>query len=117
SAVEKLLVDQIIGNWLEMAYARCAAAQTGPAGQAFGIRQSLGNLRGWLLRPESLGVLGHKVPHARGPPSRDRLDVVRETIVMVGGVEARHGQQVLEDVVGQLAPADGRGPVQVSRKA
>jgi hypothetical protein len=35
--------------------------------------------------------MGHKVPHARRRPSRDRFDIVREMVITVGGVEAGHG--------------------------
>ena len=41
--------------------------------------------------PEQFAVLGHEVPHARRRPSCDRLDIGRETVVTVVGVEAGHG--------------------------
>jgi hypothetical protein len=50
-------------------------------------------------------VTGHKVTHACRGPSDDRLDIVRETIIPVGGMEAGHSQQVLEDMVRQIAAA------------
>jgi hypothetical protein len=37
----------------------------------------------------------------RGPPC-DCLDIVRETIITVGGMEASYGRQVLEDMVRQI---------------
>ena len=50
-----------------------------------------------------LGVLRDEVTDACRGPSRDRLDVVRKTIVAVVGMELGHGQQVVEDVVRQTA--------------
>ncbi len=58
--------------------------------------------RSWL---EQLGVMRHKLTDAGCGPSCDRLDIVGETIITVGGVEARHGQQVLENMVRQIAAA------------
>src|SRR5262249_6583283 len=38
-------------------------------------------------------------------PSRDRFDIVRETIISIGGMEAGHGKQVLKNMVWQIAAA------------
>ena len=48
-------------------------------------------------------MLRGKVTDTRRRPSCDRLDIVRETIIAIGGVEAGHGQEVLEDMLGQIA--------------
>jgi hypothetical protein len=45
------------------------------------------------------------VSGARGGPSCDRLDIVCKTIIAVGGMESRHCQQMLEDMVRQIATA------------
>jgi hypothetical protein len=47
----------------------------------------------------------HKVPDAGRRPAGDRLDIVRQAIIAVGGMEAGHSQQVLEDMVRPLAAA------------
>jgi hypothetical protein len=38
-------------------------------------------------------------------PSRDRFDIVRESIISIGGMETGHGEQVLKNMVGQIAAA------------
>ena len=50
-------------------------------------------------------MLRHKVTDARRGPPRDCLDIVRETIITVGGMEVGHRQEVLEDMVGQIPAA------------
>jgi hypothetical protein len=47
----------------------------------------------------------HEVTGAGRRPSRGRLDIVRETVIAVGGLEPGHDQQVLGDMVRQLAGA------------
>ena len=43
--------------------------------------------------------------NARRGPSDDCLDIVRETIITVSGVEAGHGQEVSREMVGQIVCA------------
>ena len=38
-------------------------------------------------------------------PSGDRLDIVREAIISIGGMEAGHSEQVLKKMVRQIAAA------------
>ena len=52
---------------------------------------------------EDLVVTGHVVAHARRGPACNRFDVVAEPIVPVGGVQAGHRQQVLDEVSGTSA--------------
>src|SRR6185369_11522485 len=59
----------------------------------------------FVTRPEQPGVTRYKVADACRWPSRDRLDIVGETIIPIGGMEPGHGQQVLEDMAGQIAAA------------
>src|SRR5215468_6215596 len=57
------------------------------------------------LGPKHRGVSRHKIPDAGRRPADDRLDIVCEAIVAVGGMETGHSQQMLEHVVWQLAAA------------
>ena len=57
------------------------------------------------LCPEERRVTRHKVTDAGRRPAGDRLDIVCKAIIAVGGMEAGHGQQVLEDMLRQLAAA------------
>ena len=54
-------------------------------------------------------MVRHKVTDARRGPPRDCLDIVRETIITVSGMEAGHCQEMLEDMVGQIAAAQFLG--------
>jgi hypothetical protein len=45
---------------------------------------------------ERLFVLRHKIANARCGPSDERLDIVREAIITISGVEACHGQEESE---------------------
>jgi hypothetical protein len=47
-------------------------------------------------------VLRHKIANACCGPSDERLDIVREAIITISGVEAGHGQEVFGDVTGQI---------------
>src|SRR5215470_11627246 len=47
-------------------------------------------------------VLRHKIANACCGPSDERLDIVREAIITISGVEAGHGQEVLRDMTGQI---------------
>src|SRR5215831_15927330 len=58
------------------------------------------------LLVEELLVLRHKVTNARRGPSDDCLDIVRETIITVSGMEAGHGQEVSREMVGQIVCAN-----------
>jgi hypothetical protein len=48
----------------------------------------------------------HKGTGAGRWPAGDRLDIMRETIIPIGGMELGHSQQVLEDMVRHMT-ADG----------
>ena len=43
-------------------------------------------------------VLRHQVTNGRHRPSDDGLDIVREAIITVSGVEAGHGQDVFKEM-------------------
>ncbi|WP_437577322.1 hypothetical protein [Sorangium sp. So ce887] len=58
----------------------------------------------WLIglpRTIQSGALGDEIAHGRRGPPDDPLDVVGEAIVPIAGVEAGHGREVLEEVIGQ----------------
>jgi len=38
-------------------------------------------------------------------PSRYRFDIMRETIISIGGMEAGHSEQVFKNMFGQIAAA------------
>jgi len=44
-------------------------------------------------------MLRNKIVHAQGGPSRDRLDIVTDAIIAVGGVQAGHRQQMVDDML------------------
>jgi hypothetical protein len=46
-----------------------------------------------------------KLTDARRAPPGDCLDVMRQTIITGGGMEAGHGQEMFEHMVGQIAAA------------
>jgi hypothetical protein len=50
-------------------------------------------------------VLRNKIAHAQRGPSRDRLDIVSDAIVAVGGVQVGHREQMVEDMLRQVALA------------
>jgi hypothetical protein len=47
-------------------------------------------------RPAELGLSRDKVTDARRGPPGDRLDVMPQRIITVGGMKAGHGQQMFE---------------------
>ena len=47
----------------------------------------------------------YKVTDAGRRPACDRLDIVSQTIITVGGMEVGHRHQVLEEMVRQIAAA------------
>src|SRR5262249_41976441 len=55
--------------------------------------------------PEERGVLSHKVTDAGRRSAGDRLDIVREAIIPIGGMELGHGQHMRQDIVRQVAEA------------
>jgi len=54
---------------------------------------------------EYLNVTRDEVAAACCGTSRDRVNIVRETIISIGGVEAGHAKQVLKNLVRQIAAA------------
>jgi hypothetical protein len=50
-------------------------------------------------------MTSNKITDAGRRPSCDRLYIMRETIITIGGMETGHGRQVLEDMVRQIAAA------------
>jgi hypothetical protein len=56
-------------------------------------------------RPAELGLSRDKVTDARRGPPGDCLDVMRQTIMTVGGMKAGHSQQMFEYMVGEIAAA------------
>ena len=61
------------------------------------------NLRERVGRPEYLGVTRDEVAAACRVPSRYRFDIMRETIIPIGGMEAGHSEQVFKNMFGQIA--------------
>jgi hypothetical protein len=54
------------------------------------------------LAPQYILVLRNEITNACCGPSDDCLDVVREAIITISGVEAGHGQEMFRDMVGQI---------------
>ena len=55
------------------------------------------------FRGEVLTVPRYEGTRAGRRPAKDRLDIVGEAVVAVGGVKLSHRQKVLIDVLGQAA--------------
>jgi hypothetical protein len=56
-------------------------------------------------RSAELGLSRDEVTDALRRPPGDCLDVMRQTIITVGGMEAGHGPEMFEYMVGQIAAA------------
>src|SRR5215831_7846995 len=86
---------------LVAAAADLRAAAILPSGSPMARRATDSSARG----PEERCVPRHKVMDAGRRLASDRLDIVRQAIIAVGGMEVGHGQQMLENVIRQLAAA------------
>jgi hypothetical protein len=75
----------------------------------------LGASHAWASWLEQLGVTRNIVSGARRGPSCDQLDIVRKTIIAVGGMEARHRYQMLEDMVRQITTPKAPDPATAPR--
>jgi hypothetical protein len=75
STLEKLLVDQVVANWLEMSYTRCAAAQTGGslAQAALRLRRSEVAQRKYLAAVKALTQTRALLPQEAGSDGAIRL--------------------------------------------
>src|SRR5262245_52749010 len=75
STLERLLVDQVVAGWLEMSYARCAAAQAGgPLAQAaLAVRRSEAAQRKYLAAVKALTQARALLPQKAGHEGAVRL--------------------------------------------